>query len=454
MDEKENLKKQKLQDVIKVTFADEIDRFIKHLDAQLDISPLVMKLINIKLMQESKHAEKFIKDFSVIEKQDEEAGGKTKLLIPEEKIKEFISLATKVEITNLAHDLLPVNFVVSFVSQFDAYLGGIIRAMFIAKPELLNSSEKNILFSELIKFDSIEEARDFIVEQEVESVLRESHLKQFKWLESKLNITLRKELPSFSSFIEITERRNLFVHCNGIISRQYIEVCKENNVAGIEKAKIGNRLNAKPKYLNKCYLVLFEIGVKLGHVIWRKLKPDEIEKADAHLNRVCYQLLLKEHYDLALNLLCFATDVLKKHHDQEVVCIFIINKALAYYLSNKKEDSNKVIDTHDWSATSDKFKLAVAVLKENYLLAARLMESIGRNNSHVDKSSYREWPLFKFFRLTDDFKKTYLKVFGEEFIYVESKPKGLDEILSELKEVKQKDEEAKILSNGPVNSDR
>lgn len=227
-------------------------------------------------------------------------------------------LNEKVEITDLAYNLLPINFVVSFVSQYDAYLGGLIRTMFISKPEFLNSSEKNILFSELIKFESIEEAREFIIEKEVESVLRESHLKQFKWLENKLGITLRKDLPSFSEFIEITERRNLFVHCNGIISRQYLEVCKENDVKNIDKAKLGQKLNANPGYFNKCYMVLFEIGVKLGQVIWRKLQPDDIESADAHLNNVCYQLLIKGHNRLALKLLTFATDTLKKHHDQEM----------------------------------------------------------------------------------------------------------------------------------------
>jgi len=351
--------------VVKPDFGKEIDSFIKHIEAQADIVPLVMGLLSVKMVQESKHVDKYIKENGIVEK-EENGDEKGKLLIPSDKFKGFIELNEKVETTDLAYNLLPINFVVSFVSQYDAYLGGLIRTMFISKPEFLNSSEKNILFSELIKFESIEEAREFIIEKEVESVLRESHLKQFKWLENKLGISLRKDLPSFSEFIEITERRNLFVHCNGIISRQYLEVCKENDVKNIERAKLGQKLNANPAYFNKCYMVLFEIGVKLGQVIWRKLQPDDIENADAHLNNVCYQLLIKGHNRLALNLLTFATDTLKKHHDQEILCILTINKALAHYLSDKKEECKKVLAKHDWSATNDKFKLAIAVLKEEY----------------------------------------------------------------------------------------
>lgn len=425
--------------ILKPDFGSEISEFIKHIESQTDIVPIVMSLISFKLVQESRQVEKFIKENGIIEKEEEQQKNKEqqgKLLIPSDKFKGFIELNEKVDKTSLAYKLLPVNFVVSFVSQYDAYLGGLIRTMFLAKPEFLNSSEKNILFSELVKFSTIEDAREFLIEKEVETVLRESHLKQFKWLENKLGIPLRSDLPSFSDFIEITERRNLFVHCNGVVSRQYLEVCSENEVKGIEKIKLGEQLNAKPEYFNKCYQILFEIGVKLGQVVWRKLLPNELEDADAHLNNVCYQLLIKGHYRLALNLLTFATTTLKKHVHQEMVCIFTVNKALAHYLSDKKDECKKVLEKHDWSATSDKFKLAIAVLNEEYDKAILLMKSVGSTNSHVTKDAYREWPLFREFRKTDVFKETYKEIFGEELVYVETKPKSLEDIISEMQELK------------------
>ncbi|WP_343747593.1 hypothetical protein [Fluviicola sp.] len=442
----------------KPDFASEINKFIKHIESQADIVPIVMSLISLKLVQESRHVEQYIKDSGIIEKKkDESTDGdepkQSKLLVPSDKFKGFIELTEKVDKTGLAYQLLPINFVVSFVSQYDAYLGGLIRTMFFAKPELLNGSEKNILFSELMKFASIEDAKEFLIEKEVESVLRESHLKQFKWLENKLGITLRKDLPSFSDFIEITERRNLFVHCNGVVSRQYIDVCRENEVKNIDEIKVGEQLSAKPEYFNKCYQILFEIGVKLGQVTWRKLIPDEIEKADAHLNNVCYQLLIKGHNRLALKLLTFATDTIKKHADQEMVCIFTINKALAHYLSNKKEECKKVLEKHDWSATNDKYKLAIAVLKEESEDAIKLMKSIGSTSKDVTKDAYREWPLFREFRKTDTFKTAYVEIFEEEFIYVEPKPKNLEDIVSEMQQLKKEALEVREKENTAPNGD-
>lgn len=437
------------------SFAIEIDGFIKHIEAQANIFPLVMNLISTKLEQESKHVDQFIKSNKFQEKEaednstdeSEKNGKEIKLLIPFEKVKDFIKINEDVSATALAYDLLPVNFIVSFVSQFDAFIGGLIRTMFYVKSEMLNSCEKNILFSELLTFKSIEEAKEYIIEKEVESVIRESHLKQFKWLEGKLNITLRKDLPSFNDFIEITERRNLFVHCNGVVSRQYIENCKENGVENIEKIELGQQLKVDPKYFSKCYSILLEIGVKLGHVLWRKLQPEQIEDADSHLNNICYDLLIKGHYKLALNLLSFATDTLKKHSDQEMICIFTINKALAYYLSGKKEEAKKILVKQDWSATSDKFKLANAILLEDIKVAIELMHSIGNSNKHITKNAYREWPLFKEFRAKEPFKEAYREIFKEDFIYEEKKPKDFDEILIELKKSKEQAEKEKVAIN-------
>lgn len=222
------------------------------------------------------------------------------------------------------------------------------------------------------------------------------------------------------------------------MSRQYIDVCNENGVKGTSEVKLGAKLKADKEYLEKARYVLFEIGVKLGHVLWRKIKPNDLESADKHLNHLCYNLLAKGDYELVLNLLKFATEVLKKHFDQESICLFQINKSLSYYLSGKKDQALKVLSLHDWSASNDKFRLAVAVLKEEYPLAVSLMKSIGANNEYLKKEYYREWPLFSEFRKNKSFIDTYEDIFNEKFVYTESKPHELEDIMNSMKIMKEK----------------
>lgn len=75
----------------------------------------------------------------------------------------------------------------------------------------------------------------------------------------------------------MTERRNLFVHCGGITSSQYLKVCEENNII-LKESSLGMKLGANRNYLMNSYKCLYEIGVKLTQVLWRKLKRMSLNK--------------------------------------------------------------------------------------------------------------------------------------------------------------------------------
>lgn len=406
-----------------------IKNYIELITAQIDASPLLLKLLVSQTIANVKAVQKFIREHEIKEEKD---GDSTTLTIPYALNSRFSQLNSCTHTSILATNLIPCNIVVSLVSLYDAYLGNLIKVMYKTCPDLLNDSNKNFSLSEILQFESIEEAKERVIEKEVDAVLRDSHLAQIQWIETKLKLPLRKDLPAFSDFIEITERRNLFVHTNGEVSRQYIKICKENQVKGIEKIKIGNHLTATPQYIFHCYNTLFEIGVKLGHVIWRKLDKTTRVQADNYLNDICFDLLKQNKYELALVLLKFATEVLKTHANQEIKYIFIINKALAYYLTDDKQACIEVLDKEDWSAFAPKFQLAVAVLHDDYATATSYMKMI---KDSAPKNIYGDWPLFTKFRESDEFKSCYKELYNEDFSYAEIKGVDLEDILHEAHEL-------------------
>ncbi|MCG7859183.1 hypothetical protein MD537_19565, partial [Flavihumibacter sediminis] len=133
----------------------------------------------------------------------------------------------------------------------------------------------------------------------------------------------------WEKFVEITERRNLFVHCDGVVSSQYLSNCRGAKVKFEKQIQVGEKLDVSPEYFDLAYKSLYEISVKLTQVIWRKLLTNDLEKADESLNDICFELLKNRHFDLADILLDFATNVLKKHHNEETKNVFIVNKALS-----------------------------------------------------------------------------------------------------------------------------
>ena len=179
---------------------------------------------------------------------------------------------------------VPRMFLCSLVHHYDAYLGRLLRVAFLVKPELLNASQRHLSFTELVALSSVDAAREYVIEKEVETVIRDSHASQFDWMEARFGLSLRKDLLAWPLFIEITERRNLFVHCDGIVSSQYLSVCRKHGVNLPAGMKVGDELGATPDYFSQAVECVLEVGVKLGHVLWRKLKPDQLQEADQQLH--------------------------------------------------------------------------------------------------------------------------------------------------------------------------
>lgn len=313
----------------------------------------------------------------------------------------------------LSGQLLPRSLLVALVSQFDAYIGRLFRAVAIRKPEILSGSERQITFQSLGKFSTLDEAREYFLEKEIESLLRSSHAEQFKILERLFDVPLTKDLDAWPTFIELTERRNLFVHTDGVVSSQYIATCKAQGCHIEDGVKEGTRLQVSATYLKTAQECLYEVGVKLAHVLWRKLFPGERNEADSSYVAISYELITSGQYQLALRLLDFACSM-KKFSSESYKLMFVVNRAQAYKWSGNDSRCREIMSSEDWSAKSDNFKLANAVLANNWDEAVAIMKRIGTSGP-VTQPDYRDWPLFRGLRKEAGFLAAYESIFGVAF---------------------------------------
>jgi hypothetical protein len=427
--------------------------FLDEITSLDETLPLVMALISIKDKRKEKELTDFIKKRTIKKDktkiQDSSEPNNEEEEIVSLEIEDYIQieeLQKNVNIASVAFKVIPRSLFVSLISQFDAYLGNLIKKIYELFPEKLHECEKNLTFSQLVEFGSIDEAKEYIIEREVESVLRESHTYHFEWLERKLSTPLRKELPIWSTFIEVTERRNLFVHNDGHVSNQYLSICKKNKVQLPKDLKVGDVLLVEPDYFKKAYECIFEISVKLNQVIWRVLIANDLKNADDALNDVCYDLIQKEEFNLADILLNFATNILPRHYNDLSKNVFIINQALSKYLSGSKGESDKILNQRDWSASNNSFKLAVNVLKENYDEAFSLMKLIGQSED-VPRHAYQRWPLFKKIREKQQFLETYKSIFNEDYKIIERPSKKILMMISDNEETIRKELNKRKMKN-------
>lgn len=388
----------------------ELDLFCKHIDAIGDILVLTVMAVQQITQKTKEDLEKFEADYCEVTRNGDERTVK----IPSNFFNDWKRHSKTFEHFNLSRVLLPRSLLVSLISQYDAYLGKLLRAIFIRRPELLNASEKKISFDVLSQFKSIEAAREYILEKEVEAILRSSHADQFRWMESAFGLPLTKGLESWPAFIELTERRNLFVHTDGIVSSQYIAVCKLHKCMLDDDAREGARLNVPQKYFESAHHCIYEIGVKLGHVLWRKMFPDDRSAADIQFIRTTYDLIENGKYDLAIRLLDFASTEFKKFANEGNQLTITVNRAQAYKWKGDDDRCRRIMKAVDWSAKGDQFRLADSVLAEDWSRAAKIMRRIGKSGP-VDQNDYRDWPLFKSWRKQQEFLDAYQEVFGEAF---------------------------------------
>lgn len=399
--------------------------FLRHIDSIKDTLPMVLVLMN---PYQEKANRKFV-DFieNNVEEIEIEAGKKT-LTVKYEESRIFDTLSRNSEISTLASKIIPESLFVSLISQYDAFLNRLLESLFDIRPEYLNSSERNLSYSQLVEFKNIDKAREYIIEKEIETILRKSHTDHFEYIENKIKIPLRKNLPVWKTFIEITERRNILVHNDGRVSNQYLKNCREIK-CDLKDVKINDRLSVTPEYFNNAYACLYEIAVKLTHTIWRKLLKENLEDADRKLNDICFDLLSSGQFSLVDILLEFACNQ-KQHHNEALKNVFVVNQALSQYLQGKKENAKNIIEKKDWSASSDDFKLAHLVLIEKFEDSYELMMKIG-DDGEIDKENYMTWPLFYKLRKEDKFKETFQKIFNEKYNVLEIPKRPLQEVIEE-----------------------
>jgi len=313
-----------------------------------------------------------------------------------------------------AYRLIHRSFLTSLISQYDAYLGRLLRLIYFARPEKLNGSEKQITFKELVQYSSIEEARERLIEREVDSVVRRSHEDQIAWLKDDLGLNVSAFIPELPDFIEIAQRRHLFVHCDGVVSAPYIKNCSEAGKQLEPDIVVGHQLEVSKEYLERAFEKVYAVGVKIGLALWLNIFKKDVDDAAQCVCAMSFDLIANSRCSLAINLLEFALAGKQKPSNEQTHRFIILNLAQSYKWLGNADKCLKILGEQNWSASSDLIKLGVAALMDDYQNAFRLMRKLGHDED-FKRDSYRDWPIFKELRKQPGFADCYREIYSEDF---------------------------------------
>lgn len=330
---------------------------------------------------------------------------------------QYEKLVHEHENSRVAYKVLPRSLFISMVTQFDLFVGTLIKLILHTQPNII-SPEKPLTYGDLKGFKTIGEVVDNLIEKEIDSLLFDSHTAHLDWIGKKLALDLHRVLSAeWPIFAELTERRNLYVHTDGVINNRYVSKCSESGYLLDKEHRIGFELPMSPEYFKRSSECLYKIATKLSFIVWNKLVPKDVEAAADFFNDdIGIELIKRKRYGLAESLLEFAVSGFAGSADQ-TKRVFIINLALAKKSAGRAGEAMALIDAQDWSSANDELQLGVAVLKEDYPTALKLMERIGKRGKIIVENSYLNDPIFSSLRKQVEFGRIYKKIFGKKFNY-------------------------------------
>lgn len=283
---------------------------------------------------------------------------------------------------------------VTLMSYFDFLLSDLIHYFYRKYPESLSSKELPLTLRELKLLGGVDDAVDWVINKEADSILYDNLGKQKLYLKNTLKIDTADNIINWKKLVEAMERRHIIVHNDCKINKRYLSNVDPSQVPEPAKdLKEGTRVRITESYFRSVFEEICVSGMILLQVCWRKWEKDDTKNADQQLiNHDIYDALVKKDWTCAERLGLFAKgcDVT----DQACRLVLDVNYCQSLKWQGKKDELEKELKKFDVSALSPKFALAVYALKSDPDGFYRNIENAIIVDK-ITKGNFMEWPLFR-----------------------------------------------------------
>ncbi|MGH1452075.1 MAG: hypothetical protein ACRBBV_02800 [Paracoccaceae bacterium] len=356
------------------------------------------------LARESKKSSQHLIDHlrEIGEVVDAKDDGETKVetcLIPLESVSFLPRALTKSFVSINAALVLQRASLGALVSEYEAFLGTLLRLVCREKPSAVLGADETIRLADLECFSDLAEAKDFLLDSKVEALLHEkSHIELIKWLEGKFGVNLTSDTELIRDFVEVCQRRHLLTHAGGVVNDRYLRICREQGWKNSDLPEKGSRVSVDPKYIRNATSNIFRMGYFTLHILWQKLKSSELEKAHEHMLSASHEFL---EYDLTKSCrhICNFSLSSKQRPSDKISAYMTINKALSYLFESEIDETEReneieaVLKSRDWSIVSPTLALALACVKKEYENLQQLTRAAIEDG--VDHEAARTWAVFR-----------------------------------------------------------
>lgn len=206
-----------------------------------------------------------------------------------------------------------------------------------------------------------------------------------------ISVTKKYSLEVF----EITQRRNLLVHNDGVVNEKYFSYFPN-------KYQLGDHLLVSTRYFQRAIDMMHMFGFLLFYKQWAQYEENN-QSLYGKLYEFIVNSLNQKRYSLVLEL-SENSESLELPEDKKHV--ILVNRAIAFRETNKAEEVNKIVayleeTKHDWQ-----IEMAISMLKNDI---PKLQQQIKQAPKGLVIATISAWPLFDPVRDAVWFKMALMK---------------------------------------------
>lgn len=308
-------------------------------------------------------------------------------------------------------------------ATYDAFVRSTIEYILVNRPEINLFENKQIRADDALRFDSIDELRRKLIQEFLDDLLRENYTEQIRIIRDRLGVSLKPEqMECWPAFVEASQRRHLKVHSGSKVTTDYLRNCE---AAGYtwpdgDRPELGEEIITSPQRLQQTCDLVSEVAIRFAYAVLRQVFKEEAASIDNTLSDQIYVLLEDDQWSLAQKLGEFGLTM--KHASADSRLRLTINTAQAYKWAGEEAECTRLLDKEDWTAVDDRYKIALAALREDHVTTAALIERqlVEDGDSRSWRQNIVGWPLFARFRESQDCRQLMATKCGGEMEQVES----------------------------------
>jgi hypothetical protein len=277
------------------------------------------------------------------------------------------------------------------VSSFEALVGNLIEENLRRHNSALGSAEKEFSLDDLLRFSNLQEAVEDLVSRRVEDFTRWSVREWQRWFERNMAIQFGDLVPDWEHVQEIFERRNLVMHSDCRVTRQYISQVSPHLTINVKR---GDQLEIEDDYLDTALDEVLTLGLLLGFRVWIKLIKKETQKAAEWLLHHQTELMEEQRW---LPVMMMSRAVIGLPIKEITALDFKVNGWHSEKVLHGLDAIREEVKAWDASALTTRYRLARSLLLGENESATELLKRY-LNESGLDYGLLIHWPLLEQFR--------------------------------------------------------